>query len=86
MATYNGITGKFFGLPVATLNAMLTTWLECLNAIAVAGQSYTIANRQFNRAQIEEVTAMVAEIQAAIERANGSRVTKTYSRFTPAPY
>lgn len=83
MAAYNGITGKFFDLPLTTLQAMLTTWLDCLNAIAVAGQSYTIAGRQFNRAQIEDVTNTIAEIQAAITRAQGTRTTKTFARFTP---
>jgi len=83
MAAFNGISGKFFGLPLATLQTLLAQYTDCLTAIAVAGQSYTIAGRQFNRAQIEDVSDAIAELQAAIERTNGTRVTKTYARFTP---
>ena len=83
MAAYTGITGKFFGLPVATITTLLAQYVDCMTAIAVAGQSYTIAGRQFNRAQIEDVGATIAELQAALDRANGNRVTKTYMRVTP---
>ena len=83
MANFTGVTGRFYGLSTATLNTLLTQYTDCLSAIAVAGQSYTIAGRQFNRAQIEDVANIIADIQDAITRAAGTRVTKTYSRFTP---
>ncbi len=77
-----GIRGVFFGLPLATLQTLLTEYTTCLTAIAVAGQSYTISGRQFNRPQLEEVRETIAELQAAITRASGTSVTKTYARFT----
>ena len=42
--------GAFVGLPVATLTSLRTKYLECLEAIAVAGASYSIAGRSFSRA------------------------------------
>lgn len=81
MATPIGIQGYFYGLPVATLQTLLTNYTNCLTAIAVAGQSYSISGRQFNRANLREVSEIVAEIQAALDRAAGTRTTQTYARF-----
>lgn len=71
----------FYGIDTATLTTLKTQYLECLTAIAVAGQSYTIAGRQFNRAQIGEVRETIAALQAALDRADGSSPTKTFARF-----
>jgi hypothetical protein len=76
-----GIKGIFFGLDNTTLNTLLTNYTACLNAIATAGASYTIANRQFTRANLGEVSQMVAEINAALVRNAGSGTTTTYARF-----
>lgn len=74
--------GAYFGLPLATLQTLLADYTACLIAISVAGQSYTISGRQFNRPQIEEVGSTIAELQAAINRAQGTNISKTYARFT----
>lgn len=76
------VTGAFYGLPLATLQTLLADYVACLIAISVAGQSYTISGRQFNRPQLDEVRNTIAEIQAAINRVSGNSVTKTYARFT----
>lgn len=73
------VTGKFAALPLATLQAMLTAWLACLNAIAVAHQSYQIAGRSFTRANLSEVSDMVAEIQYAISVQQGTLQRTTYA-------
>ena len=75
------VQGTFYGLPLATLQQLQTDFTSCLTAIAVAGQSYTIMGRQFNRANLPEVRDTLAEIQAAITRAQGTSVTKTFARF-----
>ena len=80
-----GIQGYFFGLDAATLATMLTEWQACLSGIAVAGQSYTISGRQFNRANLAEVAQMVMEINAAIAYINGTRTTQVYARFNNNP-
>jgi len=77
-----GITGAFYGVPLATLQTLQTDYTACLTAIAVAGQSYTIASRQFNRANLAEVSQTLAEIVAAIARAQGTATTQTYARFS----
>jgi len=77
-----GVQGIFFGLDAATLETMKTNYIACLNAIAVAGASYTIANRQFTRANLGEVRSTLAEIQAALTRANGTSTTQTFANFS----
>lgn len=73
---------NFYGLTVAQLTTLQTNWLACLNAIAVAGQSYTIGGRQFNRANLHEVGIVLSKINDALARANGSRTTQTYANFS----
>jgi len=77
-----GITGAFYGLSTAQLTTLQTNWLACLNAIATTGQSYTIAGRQFNRANLAEVKQILAEINAALARNAGTSTTQTYARFS----
>lgn len=80
MAT--GIQGLFYGMDAATLTLMQTQWQACLAAIATAGQNYSIAGRTFTRANLSEVSQMLAEVNSALQRANGSRTTQTYGYFT----
>ena len=77
-----GLQGYFFGLPAATLSTLLTQYTNCLTAIAVAGQSYTVSGRQFTRANLAEVGQMIMELNAALSRANGTQVTQTYAKFS----
>ena len=58
--------GDFVGLPVATLNSLRSKYIECLEAIAVAGASYSIAGRSFSRANLSEVREIIAELTLAI--------------------
>lgn len=81
------IEGIFFGLDAATLATLKTNYVACLQAIAVAGQSYSISGRTFTRANLKEVSQMLAEVQAAIDRAAGNRTTSFYPNFNGgAPY
>ena len=59
------IQGVFYDLTAAELATLRTEYLACLSAIAVAGQSYTIGGRQFNRANLKEVKDTLAEVVAA---------------------
>jgi hypothetical protein len=70
---------SFFGLPVATLQELQTDFTACLKAIAIAGASYSIAGRSFTRANLAEVAQTIKELQAALDNASGTRV----SRYTP---
>lgn len=76
------IQGIFFGLDLTTLTTIKDNYVTCLSAIAKAGQSYSISGRSFTRADIREVSQLIAEAQAAIDRLNGTAVTKLYPRFT----
>jgi hypothetical protein len=78
------IEGIFFGLDAATLATLKTNYTACLQAIAVAGQSYSISGRSFTRANLKEVSQMLAEVQAAIDRAAGNRTTAYYPNFNPS--
>lgn len=77
--------GLLVGLPAATLADMQTKYAECLAAIAVAGQSYSISGRSFNRANLTEVQNMLAEVNYALAIANGTAVTRTVAGFA-TPY
>ena len=66
---------SFFGLPLATLQALLTNYLACLTAIAVGGQSYSMGGRSFSKAQLAEVKDTIRELQAAIDDAGASTST-----------
>ncbi len=71
----------YFGLPLSTLQSLQAKFLSCLEAIAVAGASYSIAGRSFTRANLSEVAQAIKELQAAIDNANGSRVKRVVSAF-----
>lgn len=72
---------SFFGLPVATLEELLNDYVACLKAIAVAGASYSIAGRSFSRANLNEVSQTVKELQAALDAANGRRIKRVVTAF-----
>lgn len=73
--------GDFVGLPVATLTSLRDKYVACLEAIAVAGASYSIAGRSFTRANLAEVRTIIGEFSYAIDLANKSRVYTTYAKF-----
>ena len=72
----------FFGLPLATLQSLQAKYITCLEAIAVAGASYSIAGRSFTRANLTEVSNIIGQLQSAIEDASGSRVKRTVTAFS----
>ena len=74
--------GDFIGLPLATLTSLRDKYVTCLEAIAVAGASYSIAGRSFSRANLGEVRDTIAELTLAIESANGTRIRTTYAKFS----
>ena len=75
--------GSFIGLPVATLTSLRSKYLECLEAIAVAGASYSIGGRSFSRANLGEVRDTIEELSYAIGLASGTKVINTYAKFGP---
>ena len=76
-----GLNKAFFGLPLATLQSLQAKYIECLEAIAVAGASYSIAGRSFTRANLGEVSQVITDLTAAISSADGSRVRRTVTAF-----
>lgn len=72
------ISGQFFGLPYATLTSLLNSYTQALTDIATAGQSHAISGRSFTLANIAEIRRTIAELQAAINRANGTRIRRTF--------
>lgn len=69
------VTGKFVYLDSATLATMQAQWNAALAAIAVGNQSYSVAGRTFTRAQLPEVSDMVAEIAYAIQLKGGNIIS-----------
>ena len=74
--------GDFLGLPLATITSLRDKYVTCLEAIAVAGASYSIAGRSFSRANLGEVRDTIAELTLAIQSANGTRIRTTYANFS----
>jgi hypothetical protein len=79
------LSKSYFGLPLATLQSLQTQFIACLEAIAVAGASYSIAGRSFTRANLGEVAQTIKELQAAIDNAQGNRVKRVTTAF-PTQY
>jgi hypothetical protein len=79
------LSKSYFGLPLATLTSLQTQFIACLEAIAVAGASYSIAGRSFTRANLGEVAQTIKELQAAIDNARGARVKRVVAAF-PTQY
>ena len=75
--------GSFAGLPVATLTSLRDKYVSCLEAIAVAGVSYSIGGRSFSRANLTEVRNTLEELTYAIKLADGTRTLTTYAKFGP---
>ena len=75
--------GSFVGLPLATLTSIRQKYLDCLEAIAVAGASYSIGGRSFSRANLGEVRDTIEELTYAIKLADGTKVINTYAKFGP---
>lgn len=75
--------GSFVGLPLATLTSLRDKYLACLEAIAVAGASYSIAGRSFSRANLGEVRDTIEELNLAIRKGSGTQVYHTYASFGP---
>ena len=78
--------GDFIGLPLATLTSLRDKYVTCLEAIAVAGSSYSIAGRSFSRANLGEVRDTIAELTLAIQVVNGTRIRTTYANFSDYSY
>ncbi len=76
-------SGSFVGLPLATLTSLRQKYLDCLEAIAVAGISYSIGGRSFSRANLTEVRNTIEELTYAIKIADGTRTLTTYAKFGP---
>jgi len=75
--------GSFVGLPLATLTGLRDKYVSCLEAIAVAGISYSIGGRSFSRANLTEVRNTLEELNYAIRLADGTKVINTYAKFGP---
>ena len=75
------IRGEFFGLPYATLTALMASYTQALTDIATAGQSHAVSGRSFTLANQAEVRRTIAELQAAINRSNGTRIKRTFANF-----
>jgi hypothetical protein len=75
------VKGAFFYLDASTLATLKTQYVACLSAIATTGQSYSIAGRTFTRANLAEVTNILAEIAAAQRKQSGAGTRVTFTDF-----
>ena len=60
------IDNTFCFLPLATLLTLQTQYTQALSAIAVAGQSYSVAGKSFTKADLKNVAEILGSIAYAI--------------------
>lgn len=75
------VSGRFLFLPAATLTSLATKYTACLEAIAVAGASYSIGGRTFTRADLNAVSDILAEITYAQAVQAGTHSSVTYAKL-----
>ncbi len=74
-------SNAFIGLPLATLNALQTSYVNAIAALATS-QSYSLNGRSLQRADLDKVKATLGEINAAIADASGDSTNRTLVSFT----
>jgi hypothetical protein len=72
----------FFGLPVATLEAMRDEYVAAIRAVASNGMSYSIGGRSLSRANLTEMKNTLGDIQAALDRAQSKRRRVLHADFS----
>lgn len=80
------LKGAFIGLDAATLAELKINYIAAIQAVAVAGQSYSIGGRQFTRANLNELTDTLKEVTFAQGVAAGTTVRRTVGRYRNATY
>jgi hypothetical protein len=73
--------GTFLGLPLATIQSLKASYLDCLAALA-QNQSYTLGGRNITRADLKAVNDTIAELQYAENRALGRGARKVLCDFS----
>lgn len=76
------LKNSFVNLDLATIQDLKTKFTECLAAIAVAGQSYTISGRTYTRANLSDVSDTLAELASAERLKTGQLKTRTFANFS----
>lgn len=74
-------SNPFIGLTLAQLQSLQSAYLAAVTALATA-QSYTLNGRSLQRANLPEVTAVLGQINAAIDDANATSANYTHVSFT----
>lgn len=74
------ISNPFFGIDVATLNALKSKTLEAIQAVLL-NQSYSLNGKSVNRADLNSLNQMLGQLQSAIDDANNESNTVTFVSF-----
>lgn len=75
------MANAFIGLPIGTLTTLQSAYIDCLTAIA-SNQGYMLNGRSVTRANLKDVQAALAQINAAIQVTNGDSASQTFVSFT----
>jgi hypothetical protein len=68
-------------LPAATLAKFEAQYTQAISDVLTAGQSHAVSGRSFTLAHLEQLENTLAEIQAAINTQNGTRIRRTRANF-----
>ena len=74
-------SNPFFGLPLATLQALQTAYVAAVTALA-SNQSYSLNGRTLQRADLDKVMTALGQINGAIDNAQGTSTNRTLVSYT----
>jgi len=75
------MANPFYNLTSPELASLRTKYLACLEAIATAGQSYSIDGRSFTRADLDKVKQTIDQITMAQRKKSGKMSRRTFTDF-----
>lgn len=67
------VQGAFFGLPLASLLALQTQYVNAAAEVSTVGKSYTVGNRSYTLDDMTDIRQTLLELGAAIRKATGNR-------------
>lgn len=73
-------SNPFLGLDAATLSTLKSKVLDAISAVLL-NQSYSLNGKSVTRANLPDLNAMLGQVQAALDYANGTTTTNTFVSF-----
>ena len=73
-------SNPFFGVEIGTLNALKQSVTNAISAVLL-NQSYSLNGKSVTRANLQDLTQMLGQVQSAIDLYNGNTTNVSYVSF-----